>query len=89
MNNQEILYKWYSPSIKSIFGFMYGQPYINTNRGKEKDQIIEIPKKQIQLGKDGDCLIYIWGWPGPDGNIYKFKDYSITWAFSKEEINES
>jgi hypothetical protein len=31
-------------------------------------------------------LIYIWGWPGPDYNFYKFSDYGETWAFTKEEL---
>lgn len=88
MSNQKILLKWYSPSIPFIYGYMYGQPYINTSHGLEKDKIIEIPKKQVQLGKNGDCLYYVWGWPGPDINLYMFEDYGKTWAFSREEINE-
>lgn len=62
---------------------MYGEPYI----GKQKDKIIEIEKEDCSLSKDGNSLIYIWGYPGPDYNIYYFKDYGRTWAFSREEIN--
>ena len=28
----------------------------------------------------------MWGWPGPDYNIYYFKDYGYTWAFDREEL---
>lgn len=90
---QEILYQYYSIKTKSIFGYMYGEPLktILINNGEkilEKDEIIEINKNNLILGKNGDCFIYIWGFPGPDGNIYKFEDYGRTWAFTKEEIKE-
>lgn len=84
MSNSEILDKWYNPYIKSIYGFMYGEPYLT---GKQKDKIIEIEKKDCSLSEDEDSLIFIWGWPGPDYNIYYFGDYGRTWAFSEEEIN--
>ena len=28
----------------------------------------------------------MWGWPGPDYNVYSFKDYGYTWAFNKKEL---
>ena len=40
----------------------------------------------MMLGKDNDCLIFVWGWPGPDANIYRFEDYGVTWAFTKKEL---
>jgi hypothetical protein len=33
-----------------------------------------------------DCFVYIWGYPGPDGNIYEFKDYGKTWSFNKNDL---
>lgn len=60
---------------------MYGSRTIN-------DEIIEINKSDLTLGKNGDCFIYVWGFPGPDVNIYDFKEYGETWAFSKDEIKE-
>ena len=38
--------------------------------------------------KNADAFYYIWGWPGPDANIYYFKDYGITWAFNKEDFRK-
>ena len=73
----------------SIYGYMYGKPYIlrSTERKIEKipDKIIEIKKKELQEGLEG--YIFIWGYPGPDYNYYKFSDYGITWAFTEEELN--
>lgn len=71
---------------KYIYGFMYGSPYINTSTGKVKDDIIKIKQSDLKIGKNKDCFIYIWGWPGPDANFYKFKDYGITWSFNKEDL---
>ena len=33
-------------------------------------QIISIDKNNLKISKFGDSFIYIWGWPGPDYNIY-------------------
>jgi hypothetical protein len=68
----------------------------NTNRilnygdHEEADRIIEIPTKDLQISNG--YMTYVWGFPGPDFNIYDFNDYGETWAFSREEIrsvNES
>ena len=87
MTNDEIRYKFYSPSSK-FYGTMYGGPY-----GKSKfDTIEEINKKYIKFCKNEDAFYFVWGWPGPDINFYYFKDYGITWAFDvndfigKEEV---
>jgi len=40
----------------------------------------------LTISKQGDCLIFVWGWPGPDVNFYEFKDYGITWSFIKEDL---
>lgn len=92
MTNEKIL-EWYNtvnPNDK-IYGFMYGYPTINICRHgttyQEPDKIISISKLDLKLSKNQDCFIFIWGWPGPDANLYKFKDYGVTWAFSEEELN--
>ena len=83
MTNNEIRYKFYLPSSK-FYGTMYGGPY-----GKSKfDRILEINKKDIKFCKNADAFYYIWGWPGPDANIYYIKDYGITWAFNEEDFRE-
>lgn len=68
-----------------FYGYMYGHPYINTSKGYKKDKIIKIPIDDLYKITDTG-LIYIWGWPGPDCNIYDFSDYNITWSFYKENI---
>lgn len=81
MNNEEILKRLKHEDF--IYGYMYGRPYINTSHGYEKDKVIKIKTSELQVGKNKDCFIYIWGYPGPDGNIYKFSDYNVTWSFDE------
>ena len=45
-------------------------------------------KKDIKFCTNADAFYYIWGWPGPDANLYYFKDYGITWAFNEEDFRE-
>ena len=93
MTRNEIYKKFYSPSTTYIYGRMYGNKYLLTNDGnglqiKILDRILKIDKKNIKICTDGESLIYVWGFPGPDYNIYKFSDYGETWAFEKEDFNE-
>ena len=81
MTNKEIYSNLYH--IGGIYGYMYGQRI--KSRPIEED-IIFIPQKDLQIGIHADCFIYIWGWPGPDGNIYEFKDYNRTWSFNKDDL---
>ena len=68
----------------SIYVTMYGMH-------KSKDKIIKIKTKDISKfvfdweGK-GPAFIYLWGWPGPDGNIYIINEYGETWALTEEEL---
>ena len=80
MTNQEIIKKYYSPQINNIYGYMYA------SENQRYGEIISINKNDLKISKFGDSFIYIWGWPGPDYNIYYFKDYGYTWAFDKEEL---
>lgn len=64
-----------------IWGEMYGRKRTDPNA-----VILEIKKHELQKTKKDDSIIYIWGWPGPDANIYQFSDYGETWAFTKEEL---
>ena len=67
-----------------IYATMYGMH-------KSKDSVIKIKTKEIYkfvfdwAGK-GPAFIYLWGWPGPDGNVYLIDDYEKTWAFTEEEL---
>ena len=81
MTNNEIRYKFYSPKTK-FYGTMYGGQYGES----EWDKILEINKKDIKFCQNADAFYYIWGWPGPDANLYYFKDYGLTWAFNKNDF---
>lgn len=90
MDNKTIIEKYESKDVKSIFGYMYGNPYVdvcrNGNTVQQKDRIIEIKKESLHMSRNRDGLIFIFGSPGPDFNHYKFSDYGITWAFTRKEI---
>lgn len=64
-----------------IWGEMYG-----LNRTNPNAIIVKIKKSELHKTKNDDSVIYIWGWPGPDANIYNFSDYGETWAFTPEEL---
>ena len=81
MTNNEIRRNFYSLTTK-FYGTMYGGPYGES----EWDEILEINKKYIKFCKNADAFYYVWGWPGPDVNLYYFKDYGITWAFNKNDF---
>jgi len=89
---QEIL-EWYKSGRKPnrIYAYMYGRPIqLVIDDYKElyyQDDVIDIDKKSLRLNRDEDSFTYIWGFPGPDYNIYKFSDYGLTWAFTKEELD--
>ena len=65
-----------------IWGEMYGQKRTDPNA-----IILEIKKHELHKTKKDDSVIYIWGWPGPDCNIYNYSDYGETWAFTPEELS--
>lgn len=81
MTNKEIYSNLYHTG--GIYGYMYGQR--NLHKPIEED-IIFIKQKELQISKQADCFMYIWGWPGPDVNFYEFKDYGKTWSFNKDDL---
>lgn len=72
--------------VDKIYIRMYGNKYINSNKGKELDKIISIQTSEIDFWNDKSSFIYIWGWPGPDYNVYRYSDYGETWAFYPWEL---
>lgn len=91
MINDIVITYFDSKECDGIYGYMYGTPYgiaINDDGSTRyvPEKIIDIPKRLIK--KHDDCFAYIYGWPGPDINIYTFEDYGITWAFEKKEIKK-
>ena len=84
MSSNEVRYKFYSNDTK-FYGTMYGSVY----GVHEWDKIIEIDKKNIKFCQNADAFYYIWGWPGPDANLYYFKDYGKTWAFNIKDFERN
>ena len=60
---------------------------------KSKDRILKIKTSDIDhyvFNWYGEpAFIYIWGYPGPDYNVYKMSDYGETWAFTEAELTMS
>lgn len=69
-----------------IYSLMYGETYID-GRATE-DQIIAIKTEDLDWSESKNQFIYVWGWPGPDFNLYTAENYGKAWAFSKEELME-
>lgn len=67
-----------------IYAYMYGSPYLNFGDHKEVDKIVFLDKDELRIGDNS--FTYIWGWPGPDYNVYEFADYEKTWAFREYDI---
>ena len=67
-----------------IYSLMYGETHINWRTTEE--QIITIKTEELEWSENKKQFIYIWGWPGPDFNLYTAKNYGKAWAFSKEEL---
>lgn len=81
-------------TAKGIYGYMYGRQYYRVAVGKGEwntyaDRLLFIEKEALQIGvgqSNEDCLFYRWGYPGPDYNLYYFKDYGKTWVFTKDDL---
>lgn len=78
MEISEIKRRFYSPNTR-FYGRMYGSTSVD-------DEIIEINKKEIRFAASGDGFIFVWDWPGPDWNFYKFVDYGKSWAFDMRDF---
>ena len=77
-------------SLKEIFQtipVIYSRLYTNADgTSVENNTIIEIETDNLSWSKDGETAYYIWGWPGPDYNIYSRGNYGKDWAFAKREM---
>lgn len=70
-------------SHDSIWSLMYPD-YINCMSTEE--QIIEIKIEELRWSKNKQVAYYVWGWPGPDVNMYNVDNFGITWHFNKDEL---
>lgn len=85
MDNERILKTFQSADTEYIYGEMYGLH----EGARVKRRFLKIKKEGLRLSVQKDCLLFQWGWPGPDINFYEFKDYGDTWAFRKEDIRDT
>lgn len=90
MVNDSIVERIENNGGAKFFGYMYGEPFHNVFNIPEvevrRDELIEMTCSPEDISNDKSSFWYIWGWPGPDLNEYKFADYGITWAFTKGEV---
>lgn len=69
---------------KHIFSLMY-----SPNRFYDtplKEQIIKINTSELKWYINEEGFIYVWGWPGPDANLYTRETYGKGWAYTRQEI---
>lgn len=77
-------FDWFCSETDSpIYGTLYGEPI---KEDYTEENICKLNNWELSLTKQREGFWYRWGFPGPDITIYNFKDYGITWAFSKQEL---
>lgn len=92
MNSADIVKRFKESDC--IYGRMYGNEYRTIyDHGKvrrEKELVLKLDIKTdgIELHEEKEMLLFTWGWPGPDYNIYRFADYGKTWSFDEGELEE-
>lgn len=69
-------------TLKTFIGLLDGV-YVRL-----RNAIIPIAAKDLVWGNNDEAACYVWGWPGPDYNIYSRGNYKTDWAFTKQEIEE-
>ena len=51
-----------------------------------EEQIVPIKTASVRWNPTKILFYYIWGWPGPDCNMYDANNYGKIWTFTKEEL---
>ena len=51
-----------------------------------EEQVVPIKTSSVKWNPTKTLFYYIWGWPGPDCNMYDANNYGKTWTFTKEEL---
>lgn len=69
---------------KNIFSLMYSP--IRASHLSIEEQIVEIQTSKLKWYLNSEGFVYVWGWPGPDSNLYTRETYGKGWAYTKEEI---
>lgn len=89
MINQNIITRLNNEETKGIYGYMYGRPWLDYGNYVSPDELLFIKKEELKPWRENGQtvgLCFVWGWPGPDYNVYLFKDYGITWGFTEEDV---
>lgn len=74
-------------TVPVIYSRLYTGTIVNADETSvENKTIIEIETDNLSWSKDEETAYYIWGWPGPDYNIYSRENYGKDWAFAKREM---
>jgi len=85
---QDKILEWYRNAQESEEDeYIYAYMYLCGKR-RRGDKIIKIHKSELSLTANKDAFIYVWGYPGPDYNVYKFSKYGIDWTFTREELKK-
>lgn len=71
-------------SHREIYSLLYSPNRIKSMTLKE--QIECIPTSKLKWSFPSTQFIYVYGWPGPDFNVYTAETYGKGWAFTKQEI---
>ena len=82
MDNKNF-YDWVM-SHEKVYSLLYSPTKIDNKSVRE--QLFEVKTKDLDWSLDHNSFVYVWGWPGPDYNLYTIKTYGKGWAFSEEEI---
>ena len=51
-----------------------------------EEQIVPIKTSSVRWNPTKTLFYYIWGWPGPDCDMYDANNYGKTWTFTKQEL---
>lgn len=71
--------------FKALKNGIYGTSYGEKLRKESAIIYVEPSKLKLHLNDEEPSFHYLWGFPY-DTSIYLFKDYGITWALTKERL---
>lgn len=69
-----------------IWATMYGGPLNEKINQLIQIKITDCKYYEDQLGEGPTCL-YLWGWPGPDYNLYYWHDFGKTQTYELEQFH--
>ena len=82
MDNKNF-YDWVM-SHEKIYSLLYSPSRIDNTPISE--QLFEVKTKDLDWNLDHNSFVYVWGYPGPDYNLYTIETYGKGWAFLKKRF---